>query len=160
MPEIHLAPYTAADHDWLVAQHQVLYAQSEGFDETFGPLVDGILTDFEDQSDPNFEQGWIAYAGDQRVGSIFCVKLDANIAKLRMFLLLPEARGKGIGKQLLSQCMSFAKERGFARMTLWTHESHTAACALYARFGWSCTSSDPVVSFGVSLIEQQWEIAL
>ena len=160
MPEIELTPYSAADHDWLVAQHQQLYAAHEGFDDTFGPLVDEILTEFERSADPECETGWIARAGDLRLGSVFCVKLDDQTAKLRLFLLVPEARGKGIGKRLLHKCMSFARERGFERMSLWTHESHRAACALYEQFGWHCVSSKPVTSFGVDLIEQQWEITL
>ena len=160
MNDLKLTPYTPAHHDWLVEQHQTLYTQNDGFDETFGPLVDGILTEFETHADPEREQGWIAYDADQPIGSIFCVKLDEQTAKLRMFLLLPEARGKGLGKRLLRTCMDFAKARGYLRMTLWTHESHTAACALYTQFGWSCVSSKPVTSFGVSLVEQQWEITL
>lgn len=160
MARIELTPYSVKDHDWLVEQHQTLYAQDEGFDDSFGPLVDGILTEFETNIDPQREAGWIARAGDERLGSIFCVKLDKQTAKLRMFLLVPGSRGRGVGKQLLRECMGFAKSHGYNRMTLWTHESHRAACALYTKFGWSCVSSKPVVSFGVSLIEQQWEITL
>ncbi len=160
MTSIELTQYSAADHDWLVERHQTLYAQDEGFDDSFGPLVDSILTDFEENAEPAHQAGWIAREGKQRLGSVFCVKQDAHTAKLRMFLLVPEARGKGIGKLLLRECMSFAKESGYQRMTLWTHASHTAACALYTSFGWSCVSSKPVQSFGVELIEQQWEITL
>ncbi len=160
MTDIELIPYSASDHAWLVEQHQTLYQQSEGFDDSFGPLVDGILSDFEQGADLTCEQGWIARRGAQRLGSIFCVKLDEDTAKLRLFLTAAEARGTGLGKRLLAQCMSFAKAKGYKRMTLWTHESHLAACALYARAGWRCVSSKAVQSFGVSLIEQQWEIAL
>jgi GNAT superfamily N-acetyltransferase len=160
MFDIKLSPYTAADHDWLVQQHQTLYTLNDGFDDSFGPLVDDILSEFELHADPSCETGWIARDADQRLGSIFCVKVDDQTAKLRLFLLLPEARGRGLGKLLLSKCMTFAKECGYKRMSLWTHESHTAACALYAKTGWRSVSSKPVVSFGVPLIEQQWEITL
>ena len=160
MSEITVSPYSAADHVWLVERHQTLYAQHEGFDDTFGPLVSSILSDFEARHDARSEAGWIVRQGDLRLGSVFCVSLDAQTAKLRLFLLTPDARGKGIGAQLLRHCMSFAKDAGYARMSLWTHESHEAACALYTRFGWSCTASKPVTSFGVPLVEQQWEITL
>jgi len=159
MSAIELTPYTVTDHDWLVQQHSTLYTRFEGFDDTFGPLVDSILTDFEAEHDPLCEIGWIAREGDTRLGSIFCVKVDAQTAKLRLFLLVPEARGKGLGRLLLQRCMEFAKEQGYQRMSLWTHESHVAACRLYEQNGWACTSSKPVTSFGVQLIEQQWEIA-
>ena len=160
MSDITLTAYTPDDHAWLVAQHQELYSADEGFDDSFGPLVDEILTDFETQADPECEQGWIARHGTQRLGSIFCVKRDEKTAKLRLFLTLPDARGTGLGARLLAQCMTFAKQKGYEKMTLWTHESHAAACALYTKTGWSCVSSKPVRSFGVSLIEQQWEITL
>ncbi len=160
MKDISITDYRAADHEWLVTQHQTLYAQHEGFDDTFGPLVSSILTDFETNHDPVREAGWIAKQGVVRFGSIFCVSLDDQTAKLRLFLLLPEARGKGVGAQLLRHCMAFARAQGYLRMTLWTHASHTAACALYERFGWTCAESKPVISFGVPLIEQQWEITL
>ncbi|WP_431365196.1 GNAT family N-acetyltransferase [Planktotalea sp.] len=159
MNTIELTPYCAGDHGWLVEAHQTLYAQDEGFDETFGPLVDQILTEFENTSEGQGQRGWIARKGSRRLGSIFCVRLDEQTAKLRMFLLVPEARGQGVGRLLLRECMSYAKKAGYARMTLWTHASHISACALYAKFGWSCVSSKPVKSFGVDLIEQQWEIA-
>jgi GNAT superfamily N-acetyltransferase len=105
--------------------------------------------------------GWLARNKDGlRLGSIFCVKLDDQTAKLRLFMCLPEARGLGLGKRLLTYRMAFAKAQGFQRMTLWTYESHEAARPLYTRTGWACVSSKPVHSFGVSLTKQQWEITL
>lgn len=160
MSDIQLVPYTATDHDWLVARLQTRYAVDKGFDASFGPLVDEIQREFERNEAAVGSADWIARDKAQRLGSIFCVRVDDQTAKLRMFVLVPKARGRGIGKLLLEQCMGFARDRGYRKMTLWTHESHVAACALYTRFGWSCVSSKPVVSFGVALIEQQWEITL
>ncbi|MEL6564943.1 MAG: GNAT family N-acetyltransferase [Pseudomonadota bacterium] len=156
MDEITLRRFDAADTDWLVAQHATLYARQDGFDDSFGPLVRSILEDFVADHDPLRERGWIAELSGQRVGSIFCVALDERTAKLRLFLLLPECRGRGLGAQLLTRCMGFAREAGYAGMQLWTHESHVAACALYARFGWTLAGSKPVHSFGQDLVEQTW----
>ena len=141
-------------------QHQRLYARDEGFDDTFGPLVREILEDFAAAHDPIRERGWIAERAGQRLGSIFCVALSDTIAKLRLFLLVPEARGLGLGKRLLTTCMGFARDQGFAKMQLWTHESHKAACALYAQNGWTLEASKPVRSFGVDLVEQNWSVSL
>ena len=102
MTEVILRPFLASDKHWLVQQHSVQYAQDEGFDETFGPLVDDILSDFLMNHDPNFEAGWIAQEEGQPLGSIFCVRLSETTAKLRVFLLVPEARGKGLGKRMLA----------------------------------------------------------
>ncbi|MDU8910249.1 GNAT family N-acetyltransferase [Aestuariicoccus sp. MJ-SS9] len=157
---VELKDLGPGDAAWLADQHGSAYAQAEGFDQSFGVLVAEILADFEENRDPACERGWIAWENGARLGSIFCVRQDAETAKLRLFFLVPEARGKGLGKRLLSECMSWAKARGYRRMALWTHESHKAACALYAASGWRCVSSKPVRSFGVDLVEQAWETEL
>ena len=160
MTTITLRPYRTSDSQWLAQRHGELYAASEGFDASFPVLVANILSEFDADHDPSCEQGWIAEDGTDRLGSIFCVRLDAETAKLRLFLVLPSARGTGLGKTLLRTCMSFARDAGYAKMQLWTHESHEAACALYQSFGWQCVSSKPVHSFGVDLVEQSWVIDL
>lgn len=156
MDEVTIRRFTADDRDWLVRQHGTLYAQAEGFDASFGVLVAEILDDFIAQHDPQAEHGWIAEEAGLRLGSIFCVRLSDTTAKLRLFLLVPQARGKGLGKRLLSTCMRFAEERGYQSMQLWTHESHAAACALYRATGWDRVSSKPVHSFGQDLVEESW----
>ena len=153
---VTLRSFDAQDTDWLVRQHADLYAQNDGFDDTFGPLVRSILDDFIAAHDPLCEHGWIAERQGERLGSIFCVREDDRTAKLRLFLLVPEARGLGLGRRLLERCMGFAREAGYTGMTLWTHESHAAACALYARNGWDMVGSKPVHSFGQDLMEQTW----
>lgn len=160
MGDVTLRAFSQEDGAWLTAQHGQLYMQDEGFDETFEVLVGGIIDGFLADHDPACERGWIAEQDGLRLGSIFCVRLTDEIAKLRLFLLTPDARGKGLGRQLLDTCMSFAKSSGYAQMQLWTHESHTAACALYAKTGWCLVSSKPVHSFGVDLVEQSWKIEL
>ena len=157
MTDITLRRFRADDTDWLVDQHGTHYARAEGFDDSFGPLVRSILETFNAGHDPDCERGWIAMSADKRLGSIFCVRQNEVTAKLRLFLLVPEARGKGVGRQLLDQCMRFAKEVGYEEMQLWTHESHRAACALYARAGWTLSASRPVHSFGQDLVEQTWK---
>ena len=132
MSEITLRRFTPEDTNWLVRQHGEHYAHAEGFDDSFGILVREILEAFVAAHDPARERGWIAVQAGQRLGSIFCVRQDAETAKLRLFLLVPEARGQGLGQRLLDACMEYARDTGYARMVLWTHESHRAACALAA----------------------------
>ena len=156
MQDVTLRPFRADDIDWLVDRHGVLYARDEGFDDSFAPLVRSILEDFVADHDPTRERGWIAEGPQGRLGSIFCVRLDDSTAKLRLFLLEPEVRGLGLGRRLLATCMAFAKGAGYSGVTLWTHESHRAACALYRRTGWTLAASRPVHSFGQDLVEQTW----
>jgi GNAT superfamily N-acetyltransferase len=156
-----LRPLRIGDAGWLIQHHAERYAADEGFDHTFEPLVARILADFIDDHDPACERGWIAAAGDTRLGSIFCMKGPVpGVAKLRLFYLAPEARGQGLGKRLLEVCTGFARDAGYRRMVLWTHASHEAACALYAKAGFACDRSTPVHSFGVDLIEQEWSLDL
>ena len=160
MAKATLRRFEPSDCQWLVARHQDLYARDEGFDDSFGPLVAEILQNFCEAHDPQCERGWIAHRGAERRGSVFCVRQIDTTAKLRLFLLTPEARGQGLGKELLHQCMWFARSAGYRDMQLWTHESHQAACALYAAFGWQLLDRQPVHSFGQGLIEQSWEVVL
>lgn len=149
------------DAGWLIQRHGELYAEHEGFDATFEPLVAEILAGFMRHRDPSVERAWIARRGGTRLGSIFCVKSDTpGVAKLRLFLVEPRARGTGLGNRLLKMCIDHARSHGFAHLRLWTHESHKAACALYAKYGFDCTASRPVRSFGVDLVEQTWELDL
>ncbi|MDQ2093537.1 GNAT family N-acetyltransferase [Rhodalgimonas zhirmunskyi] len=160
MSEVILRQFKSDDAAWLIERHGTLYARDEGFDHTFGPLVAEILDNYIRDHDPGCERGWIAQQDGQRLGSIFCVRAADDTAKLRLFLLTPEARGKGLGRRMLTTCMDYARAQGYRRMHLWTHESHRAACALYAAHGWQLVSSTQVHSFGVDLIEQAWEIEL
>ncbi len=154
-----LRPFEAADTDWLVAEHADHYAQAEGFDETFGPLVADIIADFLKNHDPQSEAGWIAHNGAERLGSIFCVRSDATTAKLRLFYVVEAARGSGVAQALLDQCLSVARAKAYQGLTLWTHESHAAAGRIYKRNGFTRTAAKPTHSFGVDLVEETWQIA-
>ncbi len=160
MKQVEIRRFDAADRDWLVDQHSGLYAREEGFDDSFGPLVAGIVDDFLAHHDPTCERGWMAHHEGQRLGNIFCVRVNAQTAKLRLFLLVPEARGLGLGRRMLDTCMEFARDKGYRDMELWTHESQTAAGALYAKAGWQMVQSRPAFSFGKENIEQTWVVTL
>jgi GNAT superfamily N-acetyltransferase len=150
----------ADDLDWIVQRHAALYAAEAGFDESFGTLVRTILDAWWPAHHPVRERGFMAERGGVRLGTIFCVRVSDDLAKLRLFLLEPESRGEGLGRRMLAACLGFAHDAGYRRMTLGTHESHAAACALYRATGFTLVSSHPVRAYGQDLIEQHWEIAL
>lgn len=104
-PTIRL--FDAGDRNWLVEQHRTLYARDEGFDATFAALVAQIIDGFLASHDARCERGWIAEQGGARLGSIFCARETDGTARLRLFLLVPEARGRGLGKKLLQTCMQY-----------------------------------------------------
>lgn len=155
-----LRRYMAADTDWVIGEHARHYAENDGFDDSFAALVAQVVEAFTAGHDPSCERGWVAERDGARQGCIFCVRLDAQTANLRLFLVRPDARGTGLGRHLLETCMAFARSSGYARMQLWTHESHEAACRLYRRAGWQLNDSRPVRSFGCDLVEQNWRITL
>jgi|AntRauTorckE5430_2_1112549.scaffolds.fasta_scaffold67961_1 GNAT superfamily N-acetyltransferase len=160
MNKIDIRTFGGADRDWLVAAHAEVYAREAGFDARFGVLVGEIADAFLADHDPVSERGWIAWDGDRRVGSIFCVREDAGLARLRLFQLDARARGQGVGRALLETCTAFASARGYRGMVLGTHKSHEAACALYLRNGWSIVEERPVEAYGQSLIEQHMVLTL
>lgn len=148
------------DAGWILQQHGELYARDEGYDFSFEVLVAEILADFLRQNDPARERAFIAAAGPRRLGSVFCVRVSDEVAKLRLFLVVPQARGLGLGQRLLDECTGFARAAGYRRMVLWTHESHRAACALYARNGWVKRSDTPTRAFGQDVVDQEWDLVL
>jgi DNA-binding MarR family transcriptional regulator/GNAT superfamily N-acetyltransferase len=147
------------DAGWIIGTHGALYARDEGYDLSFEALVARILADFLDRGDPR-EAAWIAEGGGQRLGTISCMREDAETARLRLFILVPEARGMGLGQRLHDSCVEFARRQGYRRMVLWTHESHRAACALYARNGWQLVRSQAARAYGQDVVDQDWEILL
>jgi GNAT superfamily N-acetyltransferase len=158
MNNVILRRFVPEDMQWLMARHQDLYAREAGFDDSFGRLVADVLHSFCAAHDPTCEHGWIAEQQGRRLGSIFCMRRDETTAQLRMFLLEPEARGKGLGKRLLRECIGFARAAGYRGMMLKTYESHRSAGALYRAFGWTLCASRPVRSHGQDLVEQTWKL--
>ncbi len=153
-PEFRL--FTPDDLEWLVTRHGELYAREEGFDATFPVLVGEIAAAFLAAHDAARECGWIVWQGAVRLGSIFVVEEAPGVAKLRLVLLEPQARGTGLAQAMLEQAMGFARAAGYRTMRLWTHESHRAAGRMYARNGFVLEASEPRHSFGRDVVAQFW----
>jgi len=158
--ETTIRPAQPGDAGWIIGEHGQHYAEHEGYDQTFEALVARILADCLERNDPKHERIFIAEHAGQRVGTISCMKDDAETARLRLFVVRPEARGTGLGQRLHDTCVSFARDAGYKRMVLWTHESHKAACALYAKNGWRLVRSAPGEAYGTKVVDQDWELSL
>lgn len=161
---IRLRTHRPGDIGWVISQHGELYAREYGWDIRFESFVARIAADFVDQFDASGEVCYLAVRGEgdteERLGCAFVVKHDATMAKLRMVLLRPEARGLGIGKRLVRACIDFARGAGYTRMTLWTNDVLHAARAIYIAEGFTLVAEETHHSFGLDLVGQNWERAL
>ena len=154
--EVELRDVAPGDMGWVVMEHGRLYARDEGYGPAFEALVARIAADFLETADP-LARGWIAWRGGQRIGCVFCMDDGDGWARLRMFLVLPEARRTGLAARMFDGLVDWALAQGQRNLRLWTHESHRAAGRLYARKGMRLVEEKPVEAFGQPTVEQVWE---
>ncbi|MEA2980356.1 MAG: hypothetical protein QOF09_2179 [Alphaproteobacteria bacterium] len=148
------------DLGWVVARHAELYAREYGWGENFEGLCAQIVADFASKYDPNRECCWIAEMDGQNVGSVFLVSDSEHVARLRLLLVDPVARGRGLGTRLTAECVRFARQAGYRSITLWTHSVLTAARHVYERAGFCLTSSEKRKSFGQDVVSEHWDLTL
>jgi len=158
-PVLVLRPPRPGDLGWVVERHGALYGREYGFDDRFEGLVARIVADFVETRDDPRQAFWIAELDGERVGGIGCTRgKDADTAKLRLLLLEPSARGHGVGKRLVTECVSFAKAHGYRAMELSTVSILTAARSIYRAAGFELVGEEDFADWGPKLTDETWRL--
>ncbi len=150
----------SGDIGWVIRRQGMLYTQEYGWDETFEGLVAEIAAAFVKTCDPRKERCWIAEREGEIVGSVFLVRQSDKTAKLRLLYVEPGARGLGIGRRLVEECIGFARAKGYKTLTLWTNDILVAARRIYQTAGFQLVKEEKHHSFGKDLVGQNWDLAL
>jgi DNA-binding MarR family transcriptional regulator/GNAT superfamily N-acetyltransferase len=149
------------DFGWIVVRHAELYWQEYRWGWPFEGICAQIVADFVNRFDQKKERCWIAEMDGENVGTVMLVKDDKpGVARLRLLLVDPRARGLKLGARLVDECIRFARKAGYKSVTLWTHENLTAARAIYAKAGFTLTSSEKKKSFGKNVVAEYWDMRL
>jgi GNAT superfamily N-acetyltransferase len=157
---VTLRKHLPGDLGWIVHRHGVLYSREYGYDDRFEAIVARVAADFLEHHDPERERCWIAEGDGDILGGVMLVKKSTRVAKLRLLYLEPEARGLGLGRRLVDECIAFAKPAGYRKITLWTQSSLAAARHIYESTGFRLVDSREHADFGPPEAAETWELVL
>lgn len=159
-PSYILRDPEAGDYGWIVHRHGVLYTEEQNWDASFEGVVAEIIAEYLKNYNPKRERGWVAEHAGNVAGSVFVTEADQDTAKLRLLYVEPDARGLGIGARLVSECVKFARQKGYKRLTLWTHSIQESAGKIYQAQGFEMANETEMDVFGHTLKRQNWAIDL
>ncbi len=155
-----LRTHKPSDMEWVLAAHRSIPPGEFGFSQDFAKMVEQVVTEFVKNYDATREHCWIAEMAGEPVGCVFLARRSDEAAQLRLLLVSPSARGFGIGRRLVDECISFAKTVGYEKVVLQTDNIATTARGIYEKAGFRLVHSKPHQFFGRETAEEQWELRL
>jgi DNA-binding MarR family transcriptional regulator/GNAT superfamily N-acetyltransferase len=158
--DVGLRRHRLGDIGWIAHRQAILYAQEYDWDQGYEILAAEILAGLAKAFDPEREQSWIAEHDDSVVGSVFVVRASDTVAKLRLLYVEPAARGIGLGRRLVDECIAFSRDKGYRTLALWTNHVLVPARRIYQQAGFTCVAREPHHSFGKDLVGETWELPL
>ncbi|KAI1121262.1 acyl-CoA N-acyltransferase [Nemania abortiva] len=164
-PTYTIRTHRPGDMGMVVSQHGSLYAREFGWGTSFESSTARLVADVLDSFDPRLERVFIAESNEtgEFLGSIACLKHreEADTALLRLFAVDPASRGMGLGARLVDDCVSFARESGYAKIVLWTFSVLEGARRLYKRVGFQLVlTGEEKEHWGARLVPECWELML
>lgn len=136
--------------------HGVVYHAENNHGIAFEAYVAEGLAEFFHSYRAGRDHIWIYEHDGQIIGTLFLMDRQ-GAAQLRYYFVLPEYRGRGIGKDLMRRYMRALQDGGYASSFLWTTNELPTAAALYMRHGFMLTEERPSTRFGKPVIEQKYE---
>jgi DNA-binding MarR family transcriptional regulator/GNAT superfamily N-acetyltransferase len=153
-----LRSHRPGDMGWIASRHGALYSEEYGLNENMEAYVADVVARFLREFDPAREHCWIAERDGAPIGSVMLVKESDETAKLRMLIVEPKARGLGVGRALVEECIRFARRAGYSEIVLWTHSILTAARRIYASVGFEIIETETHDEFGPELEGETWRL--
>lgn len=157
---VGLRSHQPGDMGWIVEQHALVYGREYGWQAGIEAVTARVCAEFLEKHDPARERCWVAVHGEERLGSVFLIKETEETARLRLLLLTPAARGHGLGKRLVEECVAFARAAGYRDVVLWTHKVLTAARSIYAATGFALEETWIHEEFGQPEVSETWRLQL
>jgi DNA-binding MarR family transcriptional regulator/GNAT superfamily N-acetyltransferase len=155
-----LRAHRPGDMGWVAARHGVLYHEEYGLNHKMEAYVAEVVGKFLREFDPAHEHCWIAEQDGAPIGSVFIVKESDEVARLRLLIVEPKARGLRVGRTLVEECVRFARRAGYSEIVLWTHSILTAARRIYAAVGFEIVETETHDEFGPELVGETWRLRL
>jgi DNA-binding MarR family transcriptional regulator/GNAT superfamily N-acetyltransferase len=159
-PAFVLRPHRAGDMGWIADRHGALYGEEYGLNYKMEAYVAEVVAKFLREFNPGREHCWIAEQDGQRIGSVFIVKESDTVARLRLLIVEPRARGLGVGRRLVEECLRFSRQAGYSEIVLWTHSILTAARRIYDSVGFEIEETETHDEFGPELLGETWRLRL